>query len=98
MKDSIETGATGAMMDKVDPLPDALYATLSKVGKIASSNEGMEHFADDPGIRPLQNHPRIIALRDDPEIIKAVRDQDFLGLLRNPKLVAAANDPEVLRI
>jgi hypothetical protein len=37
-------------------------------------------------------------LRDDPEIAKAVREQDFMGLLRNPRIVAAANDPEVLRI
>ena len=98
MKQSIESGATGAVIDKVDPVPDALYTTLSKVGRIASSTEGMEAFAENPGIKPLQNHPKIIALRDDPEIATAVRNQDFMSLLRNPKLVAAANDPEVLRI
>jgi len=98
MKSSIEGGATGAVLDSVDPVPDKLYSTLSKVGQIASSSEGLERFADNPGIRPLQNHPKIIALRDDPEIAKAVREQDFMGLLRNPRIVAAANDPEVIRI
>jgi hypothetical protein len=98
MKHSIESGTTGAVMDKVDPVPDAVYSTLNMVGQIASSTESLERFAENPGIRPLQNHPKIIALRDDPEIAKAVREQNFMGLLRNPRLVAAANDPEVLKI
>jgi hypothetical protein len=98
IKQSIESGATGAVMEKVDPVPDKLYSTLGKVGLIASSAEGLERFTENPGIRPLQNHPKIIALRDDPEIAKAVREQDFMGLLRHPKLVAAANDPEILRM
>ena len=98
MKHSIESGTTGAVMDKVDPVPDEVYSTLNMVGQIASSTESLERFAENPGIRPLQNHPKIIALRDDPEIAKAVREQNFMGLLRNPRLVAAANDPEVLKI
>jgi hypothetical protein len=98
MKHSIESGATGAVMERVDPVPDAIYTSLGKVGRIANSAESLERFTENPVIRPLQVHPKIIALRDDPEIAKAIRDQDFFSLLRHPKLIAAANDPEVMKI
>jgi hypothetical protein len=42
-------------------------------------------------------HPKIAALRDDPEVARAIRDGDFLALLRHPKVIAAANDSEVLK-
>ena len=46
-----------------------------------------------PARRELTENPKIVALRDDPEIIELIRQQRFLDLLQNPKLIEAMNDP-----
>jgi hypothetical protein len=98
LKHSIEQGATGAVIEKLDPVPEKTYEVLSKAGRIVADPDSLDRFTATPGLRALQNHEKILALRDDPEIAQAVRAMDFLALLRHPKLVAAANDPEVLSL
>ncbi|MBA3831975.1 MAG: hypothetical protein H0X34_08790 [Chthoniobacterales bacterium] len=41
----------------------------------------------------MTQNARIIALRDDPEIIYLIQEQRFLDVLQNPKLIEAMNDP-----
>jgi uncharacterized membrane protein required for colicin V production len=98
IKRSISQGATGAVVAKVDPIPTDVYSLLGKVGEMTSDPESLSRFGDNPNVRALSAHPKIVALQNDPEIAKAVEAQDFLTLLRNPKLVSAANDPEVIRL
>jgi hypothetical protein len=98
LKHSIEQGTTGAIIERVDPVPEKVYDTLGKVGRLTAHPESLTRFSEDNHVRSLSAHPKILALRDDPEVAKAVREQDFLTLLRHPKIVAAANDPEVLKL
>jgi hypothetical protein len=46
-----------------------------------------------PGAKELTENPKLIALRNDPEIIALIQQQRFLELLQNPKLIDALNDP-----
>jgi hypothetical protein len=98
MKRSLEEGTTGSILEKVDPVPESVYDTLGKVGQLASSPEGIDRFSNDRDVKRVSSHPKILALRDDPEVQRALRDGDYLSLLRHPKLVEAANDPEVLKL
>ena len=98
MKRSISQGTTGALVEKVDPVPQGVYSLLGKVGEMSSSPDSFTRFAENPNVQALSTHPKILALQNDPEISKAAEEQDFLALLRNPKLVEAANDPEVMRL
>jgi uncharacterized membrane protein required for colicin V production len=98
MKDSLDHGAAGAFIAKVDPLPDETYDILAKITRVASSAESAQRFLNYPGAKEITKSPRIIALRDDPGIQKAVGSRDFYSLLTNEKIVAAANDPEVARL
>jgi uncharacterized membrane protein required for colicin V production len=98
IKRSISQGTTGAVVAKVDPIPADVYSLLGKVGEMSSDPESLTRFSENPNVRALSMHPKIVALQNDPEIAKAMEAQDFLTLLRNPKLVAAANDPEVIRL
>jgi hypothetical protein len=41
----------------------------------------------------LSEHPKIVALRDDPEISEMITQRRFLDLLRNQRIIDAANDP-----
>jgi hypothetical protein len=46
-----------------------------------------------PGARELSEHPKIVALRNDPEIADLIAQGRFLDLLQNPRIIEAANDP-----
>lgn len=95
MKESLDHGTTGRVIDSVDPIPDQVYATLAKVGEMVGREESVARFLEYPGVRPLAEHPKVAVLQRDPEILKEVARHDYLALLRNRRIVEAANDPEV---
>ncbi len=95
IKRVLETGTTGQVMKQVDPIPAALYSTIGRVGEMLSSPQSVERFLSYPGIKPLAEHPKLMALREDPQIIEDVQNSNYVGLLHNPHVVAAANDAEI---
>jgi len=54
---------------------------------------GARKFLSFSGARELSEHPKIIALRDDPEISEMIAQKRFLDLLRHQRIIDAANDP-----
>jgi hypothetical protein len=48
-------------------------------------------------IQALSNDEKMAALRDDPEIIKAVKEKNYSALLSNPKFAAIMKDPELVK-
>lgn len=95
MKRSLEQGPTGALVSKVDPIPEQVYDTLGKVSKLTASPESMDRFASNREVQHVSAHPKILRLQNDPEVSRALREGDFFSLLRHPKIVDAINDPEV---
>jgi uncharacterized membrane protein required for colicin V production len=98
MKHSLESGPVGTIIEKVDPIPGTVYQTLDKVGKLSASPDSIDRFAHDKEVNRVSVHPKIVALRDDPDVQRAIRENDYVSLLRNPKLIDAANDPEVMKL
>lgn len=98
LKKVLHEGSTGAIIDRVDPVPEKVYDTLGKLGQLASSPEGLDRFASDRSVQHASAHPKILALRDDPAVARAIREGDFLALLRHPKVIEAANDPAVMKL
>lgn len=96
MKNSIELGSVGNVVKKADVVPPQAYDILAKVGRVFSDPENAQRFLDYPGARELGEHPRIVALREDREIINMITEGRYLELMQNSKIVAAANDPEVV--
>ena len=93
LKNSLELGSLGEAVKAVDVVPAQTYQTLGKVGSLVSNPQSAERFLSFPGAKELTENPKIIALRDDPEIIDLIRQQRFLELVQNPKLIEAMNDP-----
>ena len=77
----------------MDLVPANTYETLGKVGSVFSSPESMQKFLTFPGARELSEHPKIVALRDDPEISEMIAQGRYLDLLQNQRVIDAANDP-----
>lgn len=97
LKNSIELGPLGETVKAVDIVPAQTYQTLGKVGTVASNPRSAERFLSYPGAKELTENTRIIALRDDPEIIDLIQRKRYLDLLQNRKLIEAMNDPELAR-
>jgi uncharacterized membrane protein required for colicin V production len=95
MKQSLEQGAAGSMVQQVDPIPGTLYSILHKLGMMVSDERRVDRFLSYPGVKPLLDHPKIAALQNDPVITKDILNQNYLALIRNPRIVTAANDTEI---
>lgn len=95
MKNSLERGPAGAVVEQVDPVPGDAYATLGQVAALLADQEKVERFLRYPGVEPIARHPKILALTENAQIAQEVGDGNILNLLRHPAIVEAANDPEV---
>jgi Colicin V production protein len=93
LKNSLELGLVGSAIKQTDPVPTRTYETLGKVGSVFSNPERAQKFLTFPGAHELSEHPRIVALRDDPDISKMIAHGRFLDLLQNQRIIDAANDP-----
>jgi len=93
LKNSLELGALGNAVKQMDPVSQKSYDTLAKFAAVFSNPERARKFLSFPGARELSEHPKIVALRDDPEISEIIAQKRFLDLLQNQRIVDAANDP-----
>jgi uncharacterized membrane protein required for colicin V production len=93
LKNSLELGFPGRALKNTDPISQRTYEALEKAGSVLSSPERVQKFLTFPGARELSEHPKIVALRNDPEIADLIAQGRFLDLLQNPRVIEAANDP-----
>jgi hypothetical protein len=98
LKTAFEQGQSGAIAERVDPIPEKFYATMGKAMQMISNEQAASRFLAYPGIKPLTQNARIAALQNDPAILRDLLNRDFLALLRNEQLVKVANDPEVMAL
>jgi hypothetical protein len=68
---------------------------MGKIGRIVSSAESTDRFFHFPGAQSLAEHPKIVALRQDPTVLREINARNYVGLLKNHRLVDALNDPEL---
>src|SRR5215831_21105491 len=93
LKNSLELGLLGSAVKNTDPISQRTYETLEKAGSVLSSPERAQKFLTFPGARELAEHPKIVALRSDPEVADLIAQGRFLELLQNPRVIVVANDP-----
>jgi uncharacterized membrane protein required for colicin V production len=92
LKNSIELGVIGDVVKKVDVLPASVYDTLGKLGQVSANPKNAERFLSFPGATKLSENPKIVALRNDPDISSMIAQGRYLDLLQNEKIIDAAND------
>jgi Colicin V production protein len=96
LKNSVELGSVGDLLKKTDITPPAVYQTLKDAGTVCANPESARRFLTFPGAVELSEHPKIVALRNDPEIAELIRQGRIMELLQNPRVLAAANDPTLV--
>jgi len=86
LKNSVELGSVGGVLRRTDAMPAGVLQTLGEIGPVLAN-------PDSPGARELSEHPKIVALRNDPEIAEMIAQRRFFELLRDQRIVDALNDP-----
>ena len=89
-------GAVGNVIKKTDVTPASVYQTLNDVGTVCANPESAQRFLTFPGAVELSQHPKIVALRNDPEITDLITQGRLLELLQHPRVLEAANDPTLV--
>lgn len=88
-------GASGKFLQRYDNVPAThVFATIAKLGIMVSRPEAVDRFLSYPGVEKLASHPKLVAVKNDPEIEKLLNSRSFVKLLRHEKVLALANDSE----
>jgi uncharacterized membrane protein required for colicin V production len=95
MKNSLEHGHVGEAVRAVDPLPSGLYRGLEKAGEVASNPQCAERFLSFPGAREISEHPRVVALRNDRQVMQLIASEQIFELMKNQRVIDALNDPSL---
>jgi Colicin V production protein len=93
MKSSLESGRVGEAVRTIDPLPPALYRLLEKTGEVASNAQSAERFLSFPGAHEISEHPKVVALRNDPRVLELIGKGHIFELMKNERMIEAMNDP-----
>ncbi|HVF70624.1 MAG TPA: CvpA family protein [Chthoniobacterales bacterium] len=96
LKNSVEQGTLGEVIKKSDVTPPSIYQALKDAGTVAGNPESARKFLSFPGAIELSEHPKIVALRNDPEVARLIREGHLLELLQHRRLLEAANDPTLV--
>ncbi len=71
----------------VSPSPNPLMAMLAEMKKSA------ERFLSFPGAREISEHPKVVALRNDPRVLELIATGHLFELMKNQRMIEAMNDP-----
>ena len=93
LKNSVELGSLGAVIKKSDAMPTGAYQTLGDLGTVLANPETARKLLSYPGLRELSEEPKIVALRNDPEVAEMMAQGRIFELVRHPRIVEALNDP-----
>jgi len=95
LKESLEQGVAGGLIEGVDILPTSFYGTLAKLVQVTGSPEAAARLFSYPPLQELLMQPKIADVLGDPAVSRAAAEGNYFALLSSPQLAAAASDPEV---
>jgi hypothetical protein len=98
VKNSLEQGPLGGVVESIDILPTETYTRIIRVGELAKNPDGMMRFLDDPGVQEILAHPRMRAVLGDPKVVQAAETKNYIVLLQSPTILAAATDPSLQKL
>ena len=92
---ALAEGKSGKFLQRYDDVPAThVFATLAKLGIMVSRPDAVDRFLSYPGVEKLSSHPKLLAVKNDPEITALLDSHSFVKLLRHERVLALANDEE----
>ncbi len=94
MKGALDDSAIAGVLDRLDPFPSSLHRIIPKTIRVLSDEKAARRLQDFPGMEALVKHPKLVELQRDPEVAKAIAEQNFLAVFRNEHVQKSLTDPE----
>ena len=92
---ALDEGKSGEFLQRYDNVPAThVFAILAKVGIMVSRMDAVDRFLSYPGVEKLVSHPKLLAVKNDPEVAELLNNHSFVRLLRHEKVLALATDGE----
>lgn len=92
---ALDEGASGTFVRRYDNTSMShVFATIAKLTIMVSRPEAVDRFLSYPGVEKLAMHPKLVAVKNDPEVFKLLNDASYVKLLRHEKVLALASDAE----
>ena len=98
LKNSVELGIGGSVINAVDPAPPAFYREVDKYSRLIGNPRAIRKMLDYPGFRSVLQDPKIVDLQRDPELLADIESGNLLGVFSNRKVVALTNDPHLRQV
>ena len=98
LKDSLEMGPVGEIVESVDILPSRAYENITRIGQLAKNQDAMIRFLDYPGVQEIVTHPRIQALMQDPVVVQSAENKNFIAIIQSRTVLNAATDPSLQKL
>jgi hypothetical protein len=98
LKDSLEMGPVGDIVESIDILPSETYEHMMRLGQLAKNPDAMMRFLDYPGMQEIINHPRMQALLQDPVVVQSAENKNFVTLIQSRTVLNAATDSSLQKL
>jgi hypothetical protein len=98
LKDSLEMGPVGDIVESIDILPSETYDHMMQLGQLAKNPDAMMRFLDYPGMQEIISHPRMQALLQDPVVVQSAENKNFFTLIQSRTVLNAATDSSLQKL
>ena len=98
LKESIELGPAGKIVESVDAMPPEAYRMITQITKLTNDQAAMMRLLDYPGVQEIIQNPRVVRLLQDPATLRSSQNRNISDLIMNKAVIEAANDPELAKL
>lgn len=98
LKDSLEMGPVGDIVESIDILPSETYDHMIRLGQLSKNPDAMMRFLDYPGMQEIISHPRMQALLQDPVVVQSAENKNFLTLIQSRTVLNAVTDSSLQKL
>lgn len=98
LKDSLEMGPIGDIVESIDILPAEAYDHMTRLGQLTKNQDALLRFLDYPSVQEIISHPRMQALMQDPVVVQSAENKNFLALIQSRTVLNAATDPSLQKL
>ena len=98
LKDSLEMGPVGDIVESIDILPSEAYDHMTRLGQLTKNQDALMRFLDYPGVQEIISHPRMQALLQDPVVVQSAENKNFIALIQSRTVLNAATDPSLQKL
>jgi hypothetical protein len=98
LKNSVELGYGGRLLEWVDPIPSRFYQELDQYSRVIADPGAIQKLLEYPSLRRIWVNPQIIEIERDPEIVSDLQRGDILAVFTNRKVAALLKDPQLRKL